>query len=231
MPRPRKCRKICHYPQTLHFLPAEGAEGKEPIILTLDEYEAVRLIDKEGMSQEQCGELMNIARTTVQLIYTSARKKLADALVDGLPLTIAGGDYQLCDGRKALCGIDTCIKHQFHQKYGKPKESQVVRIAVPWENGQIFQHFGRSGQFKLYDTLDGTIRAGEILDTSDCAHGALLADILHTLQTDVLICGSIGDCARAAVEAAGIKLRNGISGGADQAVEALLREHVSIHPR
>ena len=62
-----------------------------------------RLIDKEGFSQEQFGEQMNIARTTVQQIYAAARKKLADVLVDGLPLRIEGGDYRLCNGNADKC--------------------------------------------------------------------------------------------------------------------------------
>ena len=68
MPRPTKCRKVCHFPQVLEFLPFQAGEQKAPIILTVDEYETIRLIDKEGLSQEQCCEFMQIARTTVQRI-------------------------------------------------------------------------------------------------------------------------------------------------------------------
>ena len=76
MPRRVKCRKVCHYPQTLEFLPQNNnAQELEPIILTVDEYEAIRLIDRRGMSQEQCAVFMQIARTTVQRIYETARKK------------------------------------------------------------------------------------------------------------------------------------------------------------
>ena len=97
MSRPLKCRRVCHFPQTLEFLPQNDA-GQKPVILTVDEYEAVRLIDKEGLGQEDCAASMGVARTTVQRIYESARKKLADCVVDGRPLFIAGGDFQLCKG-------------------------------------------------------------------------------------------------------------------------------------
>ena len=96
MPRPRKYRKVCHFPQSLLFTP-ENPAG-EPVCLTVDEYETIRLIDREGFSQESCGEQMGVARTTVQLIYASARKKLAQMLVDGRPLQITGGEFRLCAG-------------------------------------------------------------------------------------------------------------------------------------
>ncbi len=111
MPRPTKCRMICRFPQTLEFTPAGDEEGKEPVVLTVDEYEAVRLIDKEGLSQAQCSLRMRVARTTVQKIYDSARKKLADALTDGRPLKIEGGEYQVCDGTNRYCSMD-CIKQE-----------------------------------------------------------------------------------------------------------------------
>ena len=88
MPRKVKCRKVCHYPQTLEFLPQNNDAEQEPIILTIDEYETIRLIDRRGMSQEQCAAFMQIARTTVQRIYETARKKLADFVVEGRPLRI-----------------------------------------------------------------------------------------------------------------------------------------------
>ena len=103
MPRPKKFRNVCALPQTLSFAPEGTSDYAEAVILTVEEYEAIRLIDKEGLSQEQCSERMQVARTTVQQIYAQARKKLADVLVDGLPLRIEGGDYRLCSGGKLLC--------------------------------------------------------------------------------------------------------------------------------
>lgn len=103
MPRPAKCRRVCHYPKTAAFSPAPVAELRPPVFLTVDEYEAIRLIDTEGFSQEQCSQSMEIARTTVQKIYESARKKLAVMLVEGRPLQIEGGAFRLCDGQGAPC--------------------------------------------------------------------------------------------------------------------------------
>ena len=82
-------------PQNLGFRPVSNHEGKPTVILTVDEYEAIRLVDKEGISQEECGVYMNISRATVQRIYAAARRKIAQSLVEGLPLQIEGGDYQL----------------------------------------------------------------------------------------------------------------------------------------
>ena len=95
MPRPVKCRKVCHFPDVLEFFPVDDNKNTPPIILTIDEYETIRLLDKEGYSQEQCAVSMQIARTTVQRIYEIARKKIADALIDGHPLRIEGGDFRI----------------------------------------------------------------------------------------------------------------------------------------
>ena len=104
MPRPVKCRKVCCLPDNVLFGPlGSGCQGEIPVVLQVDEYEAVRLIDHEGMTQEECAEKMHIARTTVQAIYTSARKKLAALLVNGCRLLIEGGAYRLCAG-EARCG-------------------------------------------------------------------------------------------------------------------------------
>ena len=98
MPRPRKCRRVCFLPDNLEFTPAIPNPAGGPVFLTVDEFETIRLIDKEGLSQEECGAMMEVARTTVQQIYTTAREKLAVALVDGRPLKIEGGQYRLCPG-------------------------------------------------------------------------------------------------------------------------------------
>ena len=80
--------------------------------MTVDEYETVRLIDLEGMTQEECAEKMYVARTTVQGIYTAARNKIADSLVNGKILLIDGGDYRLCDGRGSGCGVGGCCRRR-----------------------------------------------------------------------------------------------------------------------
>ena len=78
MPRPRKWRKVCDLPRISLFGPLNTRTYKtEPITMTVDEYESIRLIDWEGMTQEECAERLNVARTTVQRLYPDARKKLS----------------------------------------------------------------------------------------------------------------------------------------------------------
>lgn len=229
MPRPTKCRKVCHFPQTLAFFPVDGADEQSPVIMTVDEYETIRLIDKEGFSQEGCAAFMQIARTTVQRIYASARKKLVDCLVDGRPLRIEGGDFWLCNGKTMDCGCDGCYKQHYYQQYQSGKGENIVRVAITYENGQIFQHFGHTEQFKVYDVQGGKIISSEIVDTNGSGHGAL-AGVLSALNVDALICGGIGGGAQMALAAAGIQLYGGVSGDADAAAEALASGTLSFNP-
>lgn len=84
LPRPRKWRKVCCLPNTNRFGPLNGCVSPDDVIqMTVDEYETIRLIDLEGMNQEDCAGHMNVARTTVQGIYNEARLKLALSLVEG----------------------------------------------------------------------------------------------------------------------------------------------------
>ena len=229
MPRPRKCRKVCQLPTEKEFFPANGCMKRPAIVMTVDEYETIRLLDREGLSQEEAGERMNVARTTVQLIYTSARRKIADVLVEGRPLRIEGGDYRLCNGDVSSCAERNCFKQKINQMYEKPKGDNNMRIAVTYEDGKIFQHFGHTQQFKVYDVQDGKIIASEVVDTNGSGHGAL-AGVLTALNADVLICGGIGGGAQMALAAAGIQLFGGVSGDADAAVEALVTGNLAYNP-
>ena len=110
MPRPRKSRKVCQLPPVGKFS-VRGCAEKEYIVLTVDEYECIRLVDYQGFSQEACAEYMQISRATAQLICDSARKKIAAALVNGRGIRIDGGDYRLCDGNEECCGCGGCQKH------------------------------------------------------------------------------------------------------------------------
>ncbi|MDO5558157.1 MAG: DUF134 domain-containing protein [Oscillospiraceae bacterium] len=117
MPRPRKCRKVCCLPINREFSPERyGNDKDDAVILTVDEYEAIRLIDYRGFSQEECSTYMKVARTTVQQIYNDARKKLSSVIVEGRRLKIEGGDYSLCDGREDTCRCGGCKKHRCENK-------------------------------------------------------------------------------------------------------------------
>ena len=93
--------------------------------MTIDEYETIRLLDKEGYSQEQCAVSMQIARTTVQRIYEIARKKIADALIDGHPLRIEGGDFRICDGQSSNCSFGGLLQTGNLQKICRRKKEKV----------------------------------------------------------------------------------------------------------
>lgn len=109
MPRPQRSRRVCREPACSGFSP-EGASGADDIVLSIDEFEVIRLVDLEKQTHEQCARRMDVSRTTVTEIYESAREKLAAALVGGRRLVIAGGNYHLCDGG-APCANPGCRCH------------------------------------------------------------------------------------------------------------------------
>src|SRR5690554_4512028 len=104
MSRPRKWRKVCCMPEYNRFGPKGIRNTDDDVIaMTVDEYETIRLMDQEGMTQEECAGAMGVARTTVQSIYVSARKKIAKALVFGLDLHILGGGIRLSEEENRRC--------------------------------------------------------------------------------------------------------------------------------
>lgn len=228
MPRPRKCRKVCHMPKVCNFVPVGQDVNQKPVVLTVDEFEAIRLIDEQGFSQEECSSYMQVARTTAQAIYNTARAKIATALVEGMPLRIEGGDYRLCEGKEDVCHCGGCQRHRYGAQSQEKGEKQM-RIAVTYEDGNIFQHFGHSEQFKLYDVEDGKIVNMQVVDTNGQGHGAL-AGFLTGAKVDVLICGGIGGGAQNALAQAGIQLYGGVAGSCDAAVDALLANNLGYNP-
>lgn len=114
MARPRKWRRVCCLPENNRFGPLDTPINQNQfIVMAIDEYETIRLIDLEGLTQEECADQMHIARTTVQRIYSDARKKIAESLVNGKLLRIEGGDYKLCNGFGRSCGGGSCRRHRF----------------------------------------------------------------------------------------------------------------------
>ena len=234
MPRPQRRRRVCSEPEYTEFLP-KGSTGYDVVILSTDEYEAIRLVDFEKKTHEQCALQMDISRTTVTEIYERARFKLADSIVNGKRLVIEGGSYRLCGGTAKNCCGRNCINSLLYSKnsdgnvLGKKGGANIMRIAVTYDKGQIFQHFGHTEQFKVYDVEDRKITGEQVVDTMGNGHGAL-AGFLAANQVDTLICGGIGGGAQNALAEAGIKLYGGVSGSADEAVKALIEGNLGYNP-
>lgn len=111
MPRPRKCKRICSMPLVNEYGPINQKFENEIIFLTLEEYEVIRLIDLEGYSQEQASVQMEAARTTITNIYSSARKKIAESIINCKKIKVTGGNYQVCNGKNRLCGRNCNIRN------------------------------------------------------------------------------------------------------------------------
>ena len=214
MARPTRCRRIERLPEYRSFSP-DDVNAAESVCMTVDEFETLRLLDDEGLTQEGCAERMNVARTTVTAIYDSARRKVADALVHGKRLLITGG----------CCAFEPVELTQTIMEKG----NNSMRIAVTYENGEVFQHFGHTEQFKLYDAEGGAIIAEQVVDTNGSGHGAL-AGFLQAARVDALICGGIGMGAQMALADAGIRLYAGVQGSADAAAKALAEGNLSYDP-
>lgn len=104
-----------------------------------------------------------------------------------------------------------------------------MKVAVTYENGNVFPHFGHTEQFKIYEIADGKVDRADVVDTNGSGHGAL-AGMLAALNVDTLICGGIGAGAQAALAEAGIRLYGGVSGSADEAVNQLLAGDLTFDP-
>lgn len=104
-----------------------------------------------------------------------------------------------------------------------------MKIAVTYNNGEVFQHFGHTEQFKMYQVKDGTITSSEIVSTNGSGHSAV-AQFLADNSVDTLICGGIGGCAQRALAQNNIKLYGGVVGNADDAVLALLSDTLEFDP-
>lgn len=104
-----------------------------------------------------------------------------------------------------------------------------MKIAVTYEEGKVFQHFGHTEQFKVYEIVDGGVAEARIVDTNGNGHGAL-AGFLKELGVTALICGGIGGGAQMALAEAGIQFYGGVVGDADAAVDALLNGELTYNP-
>lgn len=223
MSRPCKRRRVCMHPPFNEVI-VNGSNNEEVINLTIDEFECLRLLDYEKITQEECALKMEVARTTITSIYADARYKLMDALMNGKKIIISGGNFTLCPEHNKCKGYN-CLLNET-QVFNR-KENVEMRIAITYENGNVFEHFGRCEHFKVYDILeDGKIEAF-ILDSDGIGHGAL-AGLLAQNKVDLLICGGIGGGAINALTSNGIKVCMGASGSCDELIKKLINKELDF---
>ena len=213
MARPVKNRIIQSIPTSEGFVPVGYDNHKEydRVIMTVDEYETIRLIDYSGENPETCAESMGISRSTVTNIYDSARKKISDALINEKILLIEGGNYDISD--------ENC-------KIGSIKSDKKITVAVPYRDGEIVQHFGQCDTFKFYHIVHNNLESSEIVSASGYGHGTLVT-FLKERKINVLICGGIGAGAQNFLAEDNITFFAGVKGSADQAVSDLLAGSLS----
>lgn len=209
MPRPVKRRKVCCLPDVDSFGPRGKRDNIGEIIMTVDEYETIRLIDLDGMTQQQCAEQMKIARTTVQRIYDDARKKIADAIINGKGLVIHGGNYSVCKGRGAGCGKTGCRRKEMEKiEIGRVKS---MRIALPVDGNNdgalVSANFGRAPFFAVYGPDENKVEyIRNLAVNSTGGAGVQAAQCVVDSGADTAIVPRLGQNAAEVLKAAGINV-------------------------
>ncbi|MDD3886961.1 MAG: NifB/NifX family molybdenum-iron cluster-binding protein [Victivallaceae bacterium] len=223
MPRPFKPRIVCRAQERRCF---ETSGSLPPIELAPDELEAIRLADLKELEQSEAARRMAVSRGTLQRLLYSARRKTAFALTTGRSIMSGGGDNPVTPG------CDFARKCRFCPNKLNPinhKENATMKIAVTSENGQVFQHFGHTPEFSVFEITDGMISGMTVEPTGDSGHGAL-AGFLAERKVDLLICGGIGGGAQMALAEAGVQLVAGVSGDVTEAVGNYLKGTLQADP-
>lgn len=230
MARPVKCRKVCRLPDNSEFMPAAAPDNSEPVILTVDEYEAIRLIDREKMTQEQCSEYMNVARTTAQQIYNSARSKLADVLVEGRYLKIRGGEYSLCDGKEFYCSCNGCRIHRRRcMRQIEGGKTMIAAIPLNDDRKTVCQSFGRAPYYMYFNADAGTTEIEENpAAESESGAGLKAAQFIADSGAKALITPRCGENAAKVLQAAEIAIYKSEGDDAEAQLKAFADGKLSL---
>jgi predicted DNA-binding protein (UPF0251 family)/predicted Fe-Mo cluster-binding NifX family protein len=199
MPRPMCERRVCSCSNVRSFKPAGvSARGLPEVVLSLDCFEAVRLADLEGLYQEAAARYMGVSRQTFGRIVKTARKTIADAIINGKCLRIEGGPVIM-------------------RKEGE----ELMKIAVPARGELVDEHFGHCEHFMVY-TLDEEkkVDAEERVDPPEgCGCKSNIALVLAKMGVTHMVAGNMGEGAVRVLGAHGISVVRGASGSAREAAE------------
>jgi predicted DNA-binding protein (UPF0251 family)/predicted Fe-Mo cluster-binding NifX family protein len=174
------------------------ARDLEVVTLGLDEAEAIRLADLEGLYQEAAARSMGVSRPTFGRIVESARRKVADAVLNGKALRVEGGEI--------------CVRQEGERK---------MKIAVPSKGGMVDEHFGHCEEFSLFEVEGGKVSGESVLPSGQgCGCKSGIAGELARLGVTHLVAGNMGEGAVRVLASNGIKVSRGASGKARAAAEA-----------
>src|SRR5665648_135695 len=235
MPRPPKWRCL-NAPITARFfmpsadLPADMPSNR----MSLDGLEVLRLLDLEGLSQEEAATVLGVSRSSVSRTASKARRALVEAIWRGEALTVEGGPVAvLKERRQSARPGDSLGPREQDVRDGTPQKNQgeIMVIAVPHESGSVNQHFGRTREFLVTSAQDGAIRERSVYEVPGMQHNHLaLAGFLQDRGVDVILAGGMGAPMREALERSGFEVICGVSGLAEDAVGAYLRGEVEPGP-
>ena len=203
MPRPCKCRRVCGNPAADYFKP-RGIPvcDLQEICLTLDEFEAVRLADLEGLYQEDAAKKMNVSRQTFGNIIESAHKKIADAIINAKALKIKGGVVKMMQNKMRLC---------------IPTTTNEGKAAT------VHGHFGSAPFFMIFDTATSVV---EVIDNANEHHSHGTCQPMSALtgrKIDAVVCAGMGARAVQKLNEGGIKVYRSISGSVADIVGQFLK--------
>ncbi len=211
MPRPTKSRRIAGMPVNRQFCPK--VPSHESVTLSMEELEVLRRIDGNGEDQEQAAQSMMVSRGTVQRLMKEARRKVAEALVEGKQIIVAGGNFEI--------GLSTGQTGWLRFGYNRRDLFMSRIIAVMAEGNDVSPHFGRSSGFFRFSVTDDKVVEKTYVDSSNHQHEGLPA-LLHAEGVDTVIAGGIGGNAVMRLEAVGLKLIAGVRGKVDDVIQQFL---------
>ncbi len=218
MPRRPKWRCVQWHSGARLFKPAGVAERDlEHVLLTLPGLEVLRLLDLEGLDQQQAAAALHVSRSTVSRMAAAARHAVAEAIVTGKALVIDGGPAAVM---RPL--IETEPNGQSHHT-----EGEHMVIAVPYLDGQVNAHFGSTQAFLIARTSDSQVVESAVYEIPGLQHSHRgIAGFLADQGVTVIIAGGMGGPMQESLKQSGFSLYCGVSGDAGQAVEAFLRGEI-----
>ena len=207
MARPKLKRRVCCDPGRLIF-GVKGQKNSDRLILNVDQFETIRLLDYENKTQEEAAKIIGVARTTVQRLYHEARKTLARSIIEKKDIIIEGGHYEIVSDENAQCGR---LK----------MEDTRLRIVVVKNQEAISEHFGQSDCYLIVSIENGKVlRKDKILADANNKKG--FHALLISLEIDALIVGGMGEKPFKKFSDLGIEIYQA-QGSIDEAIEAFIK--------